>query len=150
MSCPHLGQHRQRGIEHTPEHHVQGVRKTLHSYRRHGAYLDNAGIIDHNTNVPKALCGLALKSGPAPSRPHHRIRSEPRLLPRCPATAASGPVTTLPSVDHSIALNVYMGEQDLYQKLVCIVRGSCSEAETRVASQHSSSALRPQADCVES
>jgi len=57
-SRPHLGQHCQRGIERTPEHYIQGVRKILHGCRGHGAHLDNASIVDHNINASKALRGL--------------------------------------------------------------------------------------------
>ena len=53
----HLGQHCQRGIVCALEHHVQGRRKILHGCCRHRIHLDNASIIDHSVDAPKALCG---------------------------------------------------------------------------------------------
>jgi hypothetical protein len=56
-SCLHLGQHCQRRIVCTLEHHVQGSRTILRGCRRHRTHLDNASIVDHNIDVLKALCG---------------------------------------------------------------------------------------------
>jgi hypothetical protein len=53
----HLGQYCQRGIVCTLEHHVQGRRKILHGSRRHRIHLDNASIIGHSIDAPKALYG---------------------------------------------------------------------------------------------
>src|SRR5262249_4050330 len=79
--CPHLGQHRQRGVECTPEHHVQGSHKILHGWSRHGAHLDTASIVDHNINTPKTLCGLVRSLvDQTPGSSHRRAQLEPRCL----------------------------------------------------------------------
>ena len=57
-SRPHLGQHRQRGIERTPDIRSKAVAKSSTVVDRHRAHLDNASIVDHNINAPKTLYGL--------------------------------------------------------------------------------------------